>query len=346
MGLEFVCFSQGKGSKSYFIEGNYQYGFIWQHNPSLSDVIGGNINVFQLNIGKETVGETYWDQLYRYPEWGVGYYFADLGNSNELGLANALFAFVNIPLINNRKFQVRYKISGGLAYLNKGNVAIGSPLNLYFDACLHTKIALGKQLFLVNSFGATHFSNGAIKTPNLGLNLFSYRIGLQYNVEETKAIKKQVELPEISNKNFISSVFSIGVKEIKYTDSNDFLIISGVLDYLRQINHKHKVGVGLDVFYDESLFYTMNPDSSLVLNNNDIIRYGIHLSSEVQINRLVLGINLGTYLKADYTEDGKIYQRVALRYLISKSLFTNISLKTSKGVAHFVEWGIGYQFSW
>jgi hypothetical protein len=59
---------------------------------------------------------------------------------------------------------------------------------------------------------------------------------------------------------------------------------------------------------------------------------------------LVLGINLGTYLHAKYTEDGKIYQRIALRYIISKNIFTNISLKTSKGVADFVEWGIGYQF--
>lgn len=341
-----ISFGQDDGLRSYFIEGNYQYGFIWQHNPSLSDVIGGNINVFQLNLGKETVGETYWDQLYRYPEWGVGYYFADLGNEKELGNANALFAFVNIPLINGKKFQLRYKLSGGLAYLNKGNVAIGSPVNIYIDACLHTKIALGKQLYLVNSFGATHFSNGAIKTPNLGLNLFSYRIGLQYNLENTKAINKQLELPEIDSKNFISSVFSMGVKEIKDTDGKDFIIVTGAVDYLRRINHKHKIGAGLDVFYDESLFYTMNPDSSLKLDDNDIMRYGIHISSEVQIYRFVLGVNLGAYLKANYTDDGKIYQRVALRYLISKSLFANVSLKTSKGVAHFVEWGIGYQFSW
>jgi hypothetical protein len=340
------CLGQDTISNSYFIEGNYQYGFIWQHNPSLSDVIGGNINVFQLNVGKETASESYWNQLYRYPEWGIGYYFADLGNGNELGLANAVFAFINVPIINSRKFQLRYKLSGGLAYLNKGNVAIGSPINIYLDACLHTKIALGKQLYLVNSFGATHFSNGAIKTPNLGLNLFSYRMGFQYNLQETNALKNQVLIPEIEHKNFIIAIFSMGVKEVEYTDGKDFMIVSGVLGYLRQLNHKYKIGAGFDVFYDESLFYTMNSDYSLDLDNSDIMRYGIHLSSEVQINKFVLGINLGTYLMANYTDDGKNYQRVTVRYLISKSLFANVSLKTSKGVAHFVEWGIGYQFSW
>ena len=122
---------------NYFFETNYQYGFVWQHRPSIESILGGNINVLQLNIGKETYGQTYWDQLYRYPDWGAGFYCANLGNNEEMGVANAIYGYINIPLVLRKKFEVRYNISGGLAYLTKGNVAIGTHLNLYFDDRLY-----------------------------------------------------------------------------------------------------------------------------------------------------------------------------------------------------------------
>ncbi|MEA2105787.1 MAG: acyloxyacyl hydrolase [Bacteroidota bacterium] len=194
-----VLGQKGEGS-NYFFETNYQYGFVWQHRPSIESILGGNINVLQLNIGKETYGQTYWDQLYRYPDWGAGFYCANLGNNEEMGMANAIYGYINVPLFLRKKFEVRYNISGGLAYLTKGNVAIGTHLNLYFDININTRIPLSNRLYLVNAFGATHFSNGAMKMPNLGLNLFSYRLGIHYQLSGTEPKKIENELPLITQK--------------------------------------------------------------------------------------------------------------------------------------------------
>lgn len=339
-------FGQEKEHQNFFIEPVYQYGFIWQHRPSLAEIIGGNINVFRLTFGKETFGQKYWQQLYRYPDWGLGYSFTDLGNPEELGQANAIYYYLRIPVLKRNKFSLSYKISGGLARLNKGNIAIGSHLNLYFDASIDAKIKLSERLELINAFGATHYSNGAIEMPNLGVNLFSYRLGLHYKLQNPEREKITLELPELYGKNNITAVFGAGAKEKRPDGGKKFTVASFSIDYMRVLNLKHKVGFGLDAFYDETLLELMNPDSILNISNREIMRYGFHLSGEAQLDRLVLVVHIGTYLHANYTEDGKIYQRVALRYLFNKNLFANISLKTSKGVADFVEWGVGYQFYW
>jgi len=341
-----ISVGQKKDYLGFYMEPVYQYGFLWQHRPSLADVAGGNIHVYQLTIGQTSYGKTFWDQLYRYPDRGIGFCYMFLGNPEDLGQAGALYYYLRFPLIKKKKFGLSYKLSGGLAYLNQENIAIGSHINLYFDFSIDTKVKLGERFELINAFGATHFSNGAIKMPNLGVNLFSYRIGLQYKLQVPDRERIRHELPELLAKNDISIVCGAGIKEKRPDGGQSFTVASASIDYLRILNHKYKLGAGFDLFYDETMFELMDPDSSLLLNNKDIMRYGLHLSYEAQINRLVIAIHLGTYLHANYIEDGKIYQRVALRYLLSKNLFANVSLKTSKGVADFVEWGIGYQFLW
>ncbi|MEN8119855.1 MAG: acyloxyacyl hydrolase [Bacteroidota bacterium] len=329
-----------------FLESKFQYGFIWQHRPTIKDIIGGNIKVFDISIGKQTYGQKYWEQLYRYPNYGFGYYFIDLGNPEELGQANALFAYVDIPVLRRGKHLLSYRISEGLAYLNQGNIAIGSHLNLYFDLTINYRYRLSEHLDLINGFGATHFSNGAIKMPNLGVNLFSYRLGLHYRFKTPVREFVKLELPVIEKKNSISFFLATGVKEKRPEGGIPYNVMTFSVDYLRLINLKHKVGLGFDTFYDESLFETMNPDSSLYINNSDIMRYGVHLAFEAELNKIMWVIHLGTYIRARYKEDGAIYQKVGIRYLISKNLYANISLKTSKGVADYTEFGFGYRFYW
>ncbi len=340
----FPIIGQSDSSKQFYIEPVYQYGFIWQHRPSLADIIGGNINVARISFGKTSNGKSFWEHLYRFPDHGEGYSFTDLGNPDKLGQANAIYYYLRMPVIKRSRFSLSYKISGGLAYLNQGSIAIGSHLNLYFDASLDAKVRLSKRINLINAFGATHYSNGAIVMPNLGVNLFSYRIGIQYNIHKPPYERLQAEFPAILHKQAITVVAGAGIKEKRPDGGKKYTVSSMSVDYMRILGHKHKVGLGVDIFYDETLFDLIDPTSTMSLTTTDIMRYGIHLSGEARYKKLVLAVHLGTYLKARYKNDGKIYQRVAIRYLFTENLFANISLKTSKGIADFVEWGIGYSF--
>lgn len=353
--LVFACFcilglnnaiSQNNSESPYFIETNYQYGFIWQHKPSLESILGGNINVVQLNLGKETYGKSYWDQLYRYPDWGGGVYFANLGNQEELGYASAIYAYVNVPLISRNKFELRYSVSGGLAYLTKGNIAVGTHVNLYFDANINARIFLTDRLYLINAFGATHFSNGATKMPNLGLNLFAYRLGFHYSLADVQPSKVTKQLPQNTKKNWFNMIINAGLKEAKFNPGTKYSVLSFSANYLRSFGYKHKIGVGFDYFYDESIYRLMNSDIASSYSRSETFRYGIHLATEYRINKICLDVQLGTYLYSRYEDDGLFYERVGIRYLIYKDLFLGVSLKANNEVADFIEWGVGYQFPW
>ena len=343
---EYIMFSQKTEHKNTFIEGKYQYGFIWKHRPSLEELVGGNIHVFDFSIAKQTYGEKEWQQLYRYPIYGFGYYFVDLGKPQELGQANAIFAYYDIPFYRKSKSSLSYRLSGGLAYLNKGNVAIGSHINLFFDASLIYKLKIAKHYNLITGVGATHFSNGAVEMPNLGLNLFALKVGLQYRFQEHPMDFIKHEIPEIDKKNSFSVLTAAGIKEKRPDGGKKYNVRVLSADYLRQINHKYNIGGGFDIFYDETLYDVLNPDSTKLILQSDIMRYGVHASFEAVFNKLVLSIQAGTYIFTNYTDDGVIFQRVGLKYFVTKNILANITLKTSAGVADFIEWGFIYRFYW
>jgi hypothetical protein len=336
---------QEQQSQNFFLETAYHYGFLWQHRPTLADIAGGNIHTFQMAFSQKTFGKQYWDKLYRYPDKGIGYTYVYLGNPDELGHAQAFYGFVRIPLIRKYRFTLSYKISGGLAYLEQKNTAIGTNLNVYFDASMDTKWQLTDKIDLIQAFGATHFSNGAVKMPNLGINFFAYRMGIVYKLQTPLRTIVHSDLPVLEKRNSFSVAISAGIKQKKPDGNTNHPIGSISAGYLYQISHQHKTGVGIDVFYDSSLYEVMDPDSTLGLRTKDIMRYGAHMAFEARIYRIMLGIHIGTYLWANYRGDGSIYQRVSLKYLLSEKWFTSISLKTSKGVADFIEWGIGHRFS-
>jgi len=344
--IRYIMFSQDTIHKNNYIEGKYQYGFIWQHRPSLKELIDDNIHIFDISIGKQTYGKKNWQQLYRYPAYGFGYYFVDLGNPEELGRASALFAYYNITTYKRKKSSLSYRLSGGLGYLNNNNIAIGSHLNLFFNASILYKLQLGNRLDLITGIGATHFSNGAIDMPNLGLNLFSIKLGVQYRFKTPPMEFIKHELPEIEKKNSFSILAAAGIKEKRPNGGKKYNVRTSSVDYLRQISHKHNIGLGLDVFYDETLYDVLNPDSTLIILQSDIMRYGIHASFEAVFNKLVLSVQIGTYFFTNYTDDGIIFQRVGLKYFVTKNILVNVTLKTSSGVADFIEWGFIYRFYW
>lgn len=344
--IKLNSYSQQIEHNNLFLESKYQYGMIWKHSPSLQEIIGGNIHVFDISIGKQTFGKKGWQQLYRYPSFGFGYHFTDLGNPEELGQAHALFSYMDIPMLRNKRHRLSYRISLGLAYFEKGNLAIGSHINIFIDASVFYKLRLCKHLDLINSLGVTHFSNGAVKMPNLGVNLFTYKIGFHYRFKTPIQEFIKQDLPEIEKKNSFSVLAAAGVRQIKSDPGKNFNTTSFSVDYLRQINHRHNIGAGIDVFYDKAMYSILSNDTIKVVPLNDVMRYGTHVSFEAILNKLVFTVQVGTYIFTAYKKDGAIYERVGLKYFITKNILANITLKTSKGIAHFIEWGLVCRLYW
>ncbi|HSH51611.1 MAG TPA: acyloxyacyl hydrolase, partial [Bacteroidales bacterium] len=218
----FPCFAQLTVSEKsgLGLEADYGYGFIMPHHKMIEYFIEDHIQTLDIKLNKATYGEKYWNQLFRYPYYGIGFYRANLGNNEVYGFANALYSYVKVPLLGRwETANLSWQIGFGASYLTKHfdiknnpkNLAIGSNLNIYADFSLQSQIPLSPKINLINNVRFSHFSNGKIKSPNRGLNVISGSIGLLYHFKEPQ-IKYHMELPDIENKNEYSIIYAGGIK--------------------------------------------------------------------------------------------------------------------------------------
>ncbi|OFX21804.1 MAG: hypothetical protein A2033_05825 [Bacteroidetes bacterium GWA2_31_9] len=333
-----------------FIEPSFNYGFIMPHRPSMRYNIISHIPAFEVKLSKQHQGEKFWHQYYRFPLTGLGAYYASLENPNVLGHVYAFYGFINIPIMRRNTYSFNYEISSGAAYLDKPydnsenyyNVSIGSGINFYFNFSFDLKVRLFKRLDLVNRISFKHFSNGAFKVPNQGINVISYNLGLRYSLIKNKSEFKRIDLQKFIKKNEIYAIVSGGTKEIQPPEIKNYPTASLSINLTRQISRQRKLGFGTDVFYDESL-RTVYSRKQLEYESINLFRGGIFLSHELVFSKISIVIQSGYYYYSKSKNDGIFYHRFGLRYFASNKMILNFALKSHFAKADFIEFGIGYK---
>ncbi len=338
--------------KNVFIETKIHYGFIIKHHKKIEHLQGRHFSAFEINSGIQTFGTNKWDKLYNYPRIGYVFWYSDLGRSPYLGSAYAFYPYMNFHIINKKKFFFNFRFGMGLGYLSKKfdqhtnykNIAIGSHLNAAISLLFETRWKINQQLSLSSGIGLTHFSNGAFKTPNLGINIPTFNIGASWFILKKQADKIETNLPPLNKKFEFNSFLSFGFKEMYPPLHKKYFTCSysGILFNTK--NHKKKYGLGLDLFYNTGNLYVLDLSSNNFNSNISIIRIGISLAYEIRYNNLSFLIQTGPYIRSKDKSDGTIYTRIGIRYAVSDHWFLNLSLKTHFAKADNIECGLGYKF--
>jgi hypothetical protein len=291
-----------------------------------------------------------WAQLYRFPELGIGYYHADLQWDNVLGNVDAAYAFIKIPFSRRPRFQVNYSFAFGVARnskyfdpeVNHFNIAIGSALNVYLNFGIEAQWTIRENLFFLLGIDLSHYSNGAIKKPNLGLNVPGVNIGVNYSVNQPPHLKEQIRNSRKSKKVFdVLLVIDAGWKEIHPAENNNYFTSSMWVDAGYIITPRKRMGLGLDLFYDASILSRMKEEGVVKEGKLNNLRQGAHISYDLIFGKVFFTIQAGYYFLVDWNDDGNLYTRFGLRYHHHRIIY-NLSLKTHLGRADFIEWGVGY----
>ena len=172
-------------SQSPYFQVNTHLGTIIKHRSTITFETGGLSYGTDLNLYWQTRGQKEWQELQKFPRFFLTTRYHSLGDAEVVGKAFALVSGVEFNLARFKKSSIHFGYGFGLAYLTKpfdrisnpSNNAIGSHLNipllLKFD---YEHRFLDKYLL---HFGVRldHYSNGARRLPNLGLNLPAVYIG-------------------------------------------------------------------------------------------------------------------------------------------------------------------------
>ena len=364
-----------KVKKNILLSGYTQFGSVMATNPFLkpSDPIFDHDYDFvalSFQLLKQTTGQKQWEKNFGYPVYGFGIYSATFSNTGKLGTPIAIYAVFKAPFKRWSRFSLNYEGGFGLTFNWEGynpaessyNISMGSNQSVYIDIGFNFKYALGSHFDVSAGYSFTHFSNGALKYPNYGLNTFAPKITIDYNINRfvPSAIKEKIK-DFIPKTTLDLSLFG-GAKNVQYTGNEvDSITKYKGVNYSvygfntlinHQITHKSKIGIGLTLGYDGSY------NSTIIVKNGQLeptegfrgnrVTLSIFPSYELVINRLSVLLQPGFYLfrKAAVNNSPIFFQRLGLHYMITDHLLGGINIRAyNYHVSDYIEWTLGYRLS-
>ena len=347
--------------RNYEIEARVHYGYMYFQNDQYHSALGRysrHTPGYEISLHRNTYGEHRWEVLHNYPSIGLTFYYSSFGNdsiSSELGKVFALYPFINFPFNPSETSKLTFKLGVGLSWLtnkfdpkeNYHNYAIGSHLNAAINLSFEYRQRIVDRLTWVNSIGLTHFSNGATRSPNMGINIFSVATGLSWYLAPPKThIDKKLRpknyLFEFDGKqHFVTDYqYTLGFKDMsqQYGTHQYFFVHDLAANFMFQLTERDRLGLGLEIVYDNSDKIT-KPDWDIYLKPGFLISY------EMMLDRVSFMFNVGLRNNVPLNSPTfglLFYQKVAARYYFNDNLFATLAFTTYDIKADFISFGIGY----
>nr|WKN36153.1 acyloxyacyl hydrolase [Tunicatimonas sp. TK19036] len=327
-----------------------------------------DFQAFSAQLAYQTNGKHVWEQRYHFPRWGGGVYIADFFNRKELGYPIALYGFFIGPFRRWEKSSFNYSLSFGFTFNwepfnakdNQYNIAIGAGETAYIDLGMNYEYNFTETLSGDLGFSVTHFSNGALKKPNFGLNVLAPRLRLRYNLQEDTPTFDKSAFPEYRARfEYDFSAFA-GTKQVFIDTSNVdlkkkysgvyFPIVgfSAVANY--HVSYKSKLGVGATLAYNGTLNAQLDVQDG-ELDDIDVpfvshLAMSVYPSYELVVHRVSLMLQPGFYILRKKIPDVNswVYYRIGIKYHMWENFFIGINLRAnSLKESDFIEWSVGYR---
>ena len=345
-------------SPNLMIESRANYGFLIAHHLEM-ETFNRHLPSFEINLARSTYGKNQWEALYKYPLTGVSYWNAWLGDRQILGQAHAVMPFISFPLLKSDKSELNFRLAAGMGYLTKKfdriknykYIAIGSHLNAAINLMFEYRWKPVEHLQLSAGVQLMHFSNGSIKTPNFGLNIPSASAGLAFRINKENPYIKRSMRPSLTMFEFdgrqfievrINSLY--GIKTIGEVISENYNVVAGAISVLKPVGYKGRAGLCFDLSYDASDAMYVGIKGVDYNNNLQLLKPGVAVMYEVVLSRLSFPFAIGFYTGGLYKSEGMSYYKLGIQYLVSRNVFTSITLKTHFARADYVALGLGYRF--
>ena len=394
--ISLLTAAQAQEYAPYHIKAAFAAGYIYPHDTHIiaplvkGPVLGGEV-AFEYNFS----GRKVWQKDWKYPDVGIALHVLDLHNPTVTGQLIGLYPYLNLPLVRNDRVLLHIRIGEGLGFntrptdlecaLSDGrslkdmaaenNFALASPVVFNLNAGLDLDIHLSKHWSLTLEAAWNHYSSGSLAQPNSGFNLLDGYIGIKYSPKtQTRA---ETAAADTVQRRWQGEVIACGGgRKLYYKDANTYGCASLSVAGYYQTCTKHRIGLGVDAFYDGG--YHETADNAYThfkrtyLPQNQVanqLRVGMNITNELIVGRLHIGLGVGVYLydpiknAEPYNdakegivnkpwlyaydidkEDGWCYFRISTKYYITPHLLCNISFKTHLQKVEFVEWGVGYAF--
>lgn len=297
-----------------------------------------------ITYNRNTFGDKEWQRNYNFPSYGVMFSYQK-NNEPILGDVYSLMLHYTHYLY---KRKLAIKIADGPSLStnpyhmdkNKENVYVTSKLSNGFQLSL-----LYKEDNVWDRFGFhvgatfTHYSNGATKVINKGLNSYFIEAGINYSLgEKEKEFIYEGDSEALDKKIHYNLVYRDGFNQNSTQTDYDYLkTISFFVD--KRLDKKRALQVGIDYFSSDFLKNLSKKNNEGKKINTD--RIGVFVGHDLIIDKLHIPVQLGYYFYNPAHYKKHFYQRIGAKYYVHKNVFMGIALKTHLSQAEAIEYSLG-----
>ena len=346
--LNFSLPAQKADSSVYsFLGFQAHYGFIIPHSLAIEPVSHTNPFGFEMSINKLNTSFGSWKIFHHYNIAGIqcGYY--NFQNPEIVGNVFSLTLFTE-PIINySDKYIFSLKAGAGISYQTKIYDPGTNEMNQFFSTSIafplyiraRFKYMIQRKTFITLSGSYNHISNGAIKTPNYGINFPTVSLGIEYF---------QKPIPQLGR---------IYIDERKKKVSDHYIIIQASAGY-KEVYGEPVYAVGLHSRYTRQIRtrYALNAGAEIILDGgekrlmeirdpgHDYKRIAITAGQDFLFGKVIFTQYFGFYVYSPFEAESFVYQKYELSYKFHQKIFAGIFLQAYTSHAVLSGLSINYVF--
>ena len=332
----------------------FNYGAIWRHTKNFKPEVDHLSYAGEISICKQTLGRKSWEQAWRFPSWGIAASFTRFGNDSLLGNGFAIVPYFHIPLIRKKNFHFDWRVAAGLGYLPKpfdrtnnfGNDVIGSHINNCTSFHFEAGWKISSHVQLNGGAALTHFSNGHVHLPNLGINLITGFLTARYFFADQKEVEFLADTFSKTKMHWLFNLHAgIGWTERGGADGPTYQVYVATASFGREVSRINSVYTGLEVSYNAGVAaYLFSQEQFAGDEMYQSTRWNWLIADELKIGHFATRGQIGFYLYKTKFMPAPYYEKLGFFWYPyqaknQKPFKTGIGvqLMTHLGDAEFVE---------
>ena len=338
--------------------------------------VAPNVIALNLKYGLYAKGDKWEDYYYGMPYIGVGLYKPYYSMSKDIGSPFSVFLFQGATLKEfGSGLSLNYEINLGLSFNhnhydffnNPYFMALGSSVNAHLGGNLYFKKPISKWFDLHLGMDVLHFSNGAQRTPNYGLNSISSFVGLAYNMAG------KYRLNTMSMSDFTAPVFekrtvhdlsffltrrtlNVDTAEVNLRSryiGRSFKVVGLNYAFMWHNARRFMWGPSMELQYDEGNGMSVSGDVSNETGEykeivklgrlSERLTVGLSLKGEFMMQGFSVFGNLGYEVLSGFQKNKRLYQIYGVKVFLFDGLSSSFGVKSNNLTnSNYLYLGIGY----
>jgi len=363
--LVFCCGIALLNGQSPTLQGSIWTGKIIKHNTDIVFDTDSPTYAAELGVVWQTRGQKDWHELQDFPKFFLGIHYHDLGKDELVGEAIGLNLGMEVNLFRKSDAALLFGFGSGIAYLTRPYDRISNPENIAIGGHWNNTVSLKldyEHIFLRSSLlhiglGLAHYSNGARKLPNLGLNIPYLYIGISpYRGTYEKDYFQRKSLSKVADKKWGFGLHTQYTRvEIRVPGGPDYPTTVAGIDGHFHPSANNRLSLGYQYEYNASI-------AAFGLHTGDFAddaaarvgatRHSVTIGNEFLFGHWAVQLKVGAYFlhHNSFLLPLPFYFQLSPRYYFNyrenqpARFFTGIHLKSHLFVAEYISWGVGVVF--